>query len=326
MINNDSPNGAKYPLFSIIVPVYNTANYLPRFLKSVSDQEQNLFELILIDDGSTDGSSDICDAYVLEHNNSLCVHKVNAGVSSARNQGLDIAQGLYVWFCDSDDCLVPNALQTLSELIKPNYPKLINVPVEKINSELCVTGYIPAALPSVTADMGPIQCNDYLYPFSHVVLRNVIKDERFDTGLALQEDRDFFYRICWLAAGDTASIEVPLYRYLVTRQDSATNRVSAAMLIDSANVQYRILSEEKRRGHLMPALRLFSISCLRSLSRLYRMGASDAEVLEIVQLLLLAKGDTAELGLCLRALYWAAIKMPTLFCLISKVYGLVRRS
>ena len=95
-------------IVSIIVPVYNAEPYLRRCVDSVLAQSFTNWELILIDDGSTDRSGIICDEYALEDNRINVIHKVNGGVSSARNMGLKMARGTWVTFIDSDDTIGEN--------------------------------------------------------------------------------------------------------------------------------------------------------------------------------------------------------------------------
>lgn len=91
------------PKISVIVPVYNVEPYLKRCLDSIINQSMNEIEILVIDDGSTDGSGKICDEYAKLDNRIRVIHQVNGGLSHARNVGLDIAQGKYVMFVDSDD-------------------------------------------------------------------------------------------------------------------------------------------------------------------------------------------------------------------------------
>ena len=102
------------PIVSVIVPVYNTEKYLPECIESVLFQSYTDFELLLIDDGSTDGSGLICDEYARKDFRIKVVHKSNGGVSSARNEGLDIARGEYVCFVDSDDWVCKDYLKKFS--------------------------------------------------------------------------------------------------------------------------------------------------------------------------------------------------------------------
>lgn len=98
------------PLISIIIPVYNTEKYIRRCIDSVIAQSYKEWELILVDDGSTDKSGEICDEYAEKDERIRVFHKTNGGASSARNVGLDNATGDWVYFCDSDDELPLNAM------------------------------------------------------------------------------------------------------------------------------------------------------------------------------------------------------------------------
>ena len=91
------------PVISVIVPVYNTAQWLPRCLDSIRAQTFDNWECLLVDDGSSDGSGAICDEYAMRDPRFVVIHKANGGVSSARNAGLAAARGSYIQFVDSDD-------------------------------------------------------------------------------------------------------------------------------------------------------------------------------------------------------------------------------
>ena len=96
---------------SVTVPVYNVQNYLAKCIESVLAQTYKNFELILVDDGSTDCSSQICDCYQQKDSRIKVIHKDNGGLSSARNAGLDVSEGKYIYFLDSDDYIEPNLLE-----------------------------------------------------------------------------------------------------------------------------------------------------------------------------------------------------------------------
>ena len=91
------------PLISIIVPVYNVEKYLEKCINSILDQSYKKIEIILVDDGSKDRSGKICDEYKDKYKNIKVIHKANAGLGFARNSGLDVIEGEYVTFVDSDD-------------------------------------------------------------------------------------------------------------------------------------------------------------------------------------------------------------------------------
>ncbi len=101
---------------SIIIPVYNVEAYLSRCIDSLLDQGLQSYEMILVDDGSTDRSSIICDGYAKKYINIHVIHKENAGLGMARNSGIDIAEGKYLAFVDPDDFLDSGYLDRLFRL------------------------------------------------------------------------------------------------------------------------------------------------------------------------------------------------------------------
>ncbi len=105
------------PLISVIVPIYNVEEYLSGCLESILSQNFSDFEIICIDDGSTDESGSILEMYASKDSRIRTVHQENKGLSSARNVGLDMARGEYIAFCDSDDYYHPDFLKKLYETI-----------------------------------------------------------------------------------------------------------------------------------------------------------------------------------------------------------------
>lgn len=105
--------GEKKKLVSVIIPVYNTEQYLSECIDSVIRQTYRSLEIILIDDGSTDRSPQICDQYAKEDMRIQVIHQPHQGVSTARNAGLSVLQGEYVVFCDSDDRMECNMIECL---------------------------------------------------------------------------------------------------------------------------------------------------------------------------------------------------------------------
>lgn len=101
------------PIISVIVPVYNTSKYLARCLDSLTNQTFDRMEIILVDDGSTDSSPEICDSYAAGFSNVKCIHKENGGIDSARNAGLSVATGEFVSFVDSDDFVDKSMCESL---------------------------------------------------------------------------------------------------------------------------------------------------------------------------------------------------------------------
>ena len=105
-------------IISIIIPIYNRAAYLDRCITSSLNQDGVSTEIILVDDGSTDDSLSICQSYAKLHSNIKVILQDNNGLSSARNTGLNQATGEYIFFQDSDDCLVDNTLRVLFQALE----------------------------------------------------------------------------------------------------------------------------------------------------------------------------------------------------------------
>lgn len=105
------------PLISIIVPVYNVQDYVGECVESLCRQTYTNLEIVLVDDGSTDGSAEVCDEYACRDERIRVIHQRNRGLSGARNVGLDNIQGEYIAFVDSDDLVMPNYVDVLYGLL-----------------------------------------------------------------------------------------------------------------------------------------------------------------------------------------------------------------
>lgn len=181
------------PLLSIIVPVYNVEKCLNKCIDSILAQTYKNFELILIDDGSTDKSGVICDVYSNLDKRIIVLHKENGGVSTARNIGLDIAKGDYITFADSDDFVHKEWLE--------NYISVLNNEDIVIQGFIGIEGkketksYIPTSN-SITREQIIIELitND-VYGYSVVKLfkNSIIKEHhiRFDINSNFREDEQF---------------------------------------------------------------------------------------------------------------------------------------
>ena len=116
-------------VLSIIVPVYNVEKYLKTCINSLLEQKLDAYEIILVDDGSTDSSGGICDEYAKKHEKIQVIHKKNGGLSSARNTGIENAVGKYIGFVDSDDYIMPEMYKNLIEV------------AEKCNAQMVMSRY-----------------------------------------------------------------------------------------------------------------------------------------------------------------------------------------
>lgn len=186
---------------SIIVPVYNSEEYLDRCLNSILDQEFPSFEVILVDDGSTDSSPLICDRYSGTDPHFITVHQENSGVSAARNTGLNMAQGEYVMFVDSDDALLPYALEDMinsmtdEDVVIGGYGTFIdNVPVIEKKPEI-TKSYKGSDYPYFFQENLTRNCEMLDSPWAKLFKRKVIGDTRFHEDLNYAEDKLFVFEI-----------------------------------------------------------------------------------------------------------------------------------
>lgn len=112
-------------IISVIVPVYNVADYLPQCIESLLAQTYEALEIILIDDGSTDASGKICDDYAVKDSRIRVIHQKNGGAANAKNTGLRVATGEYLAFVDSDDWVEPDAYAHMLNLLKHENAEVI---------------------------------------------------------------------------------------------------------------------------------------------------------------------------------------------------------
>lgn len=195
---------------SIIIPVHNAVNYIYKTVDSVISQKYNNYEIILVDDGSTDGSSKLCDDLLSD--NILCIHQVNGGVSKARNIGLSIATGEYILFLDSDDYLDKDALKILmsvanlndSDIIICNFAYDYGNKLVNLNSQCSEQNYSRNDLELIITQLLPngilSNIGTKLYRKSMLIDYDIKFDERFSIYeditfclKALQVSRNIYY-------------------------------------------------------------------------------------------------------------------------------------
>ena len=126
----------KQPLVSIIVPVYNAADYLDRCLNSILQQTYHNIQLILVNDGSKDNSLEVCSKFAKQDARVIILDKKNSGVSDSRNKGIALAKGKYLQFVDSDDWLVPTATEKLVESAETHHCEMVIAPFYRVVGRL----------------------------------------------------------------------------------------------------------------------------------------------------------------------------------------------
>lgn len=228
-------------MISIIVPVYNVEDYLERCVKSIQSQSYGDWELLLIDDGSTDKSGEICDYYARIDSRIKSFHKKNGGQSSARNFGLDYARGSHVTFCDSDDWLANNFLETCmkelekynADIVTANYYAFYNekkiIPIFASNGDVQVFNNEKALKKLLENDGTSSSVCGRIYKkeiFNHI---------RFQNGM-LFEDAAISYKL-FINSHKTVFIPRPLMFYF-QREGSTMSRRDKKIRLDEIKASY----------------------------------------------------------------------------------------
>ncbi len=240
---------------SVIIPVYQVEKYLERCVDSVLDQSYIDYEIILVDDGSTDRSSEICDDYAHTHNNVLVVHKQNGGLSSARNDGLKVATGEYVLFVDSDDLIHFKTLEIeLSLLEKFNAQAVISSMKrfkreEEINlfAEIDISNY--QVLNGTEVQLGffnnPNVAN-YVTTCGHLFSKSLFDDIQFPEG-RLFEDEYVSYKL-YYECERVVVFDEPLYFYYMN-DAGITQNLDLDKRFDEYDAQMERMYFYKKHGN-----------------------------------------------------------------------------
>lgn len=211
---------------SIIVPVYNVEKYLRECLDSISLLKAVTWEAILVDDGSTDTSGQICDEYAKQDSRFRVIHQKNAGVSAARNAGLDAAKGEWIWFVDSDDSINPDFEISNPEVLDDADYVLFDMRKFRDGEELNSLGHQKSTVKfadlSKNDFLCKFQCNHHQRLFYKKTWVMIEHHQRlaFSLGTRVGEDLEFQYKYL-TRCQRPARLDAVLYNYRL-REGSAT--------------------------------------------------------------------------------------------------------
>lgn len=231
---------------SVIVPVYNVEAYLERCVESILHQTYTNFELILINDGSTDSSGKICDDLANQYENIKVYHIENAGVSNARNMGIQLATGSWVTFIDSDDFVTQDYLATLASAVEGLNVGFVIAPLHHIKNGI-VTDLPPHSgkteLWSTEETMKELlmTTRTSFFPVAKLFKRDLLADEKFNTNYHLAEDALFLTELLLKTRCSSVFIDKPIY-YYDHREGSATTSVNR-YVFDTIEVYKQIIAQ-----------------------------------------------------------------------------------
>lgn len=212
-------------MISIIIPVYNIRNYIKYSVESILQQDFTDYEIILVDDGSSDGSSDICDKYGNNHSQIKVIHQTNGGLSAARNTGIKASVGEYILFLDGDDYLSDGALRLLANLVSGSEQQLDFIQYKYDE----VTQYTPHYIQEEKPKLNLVQDRHEMYnklftlggigasACTKLIHRNILTELKFKEGI-IHED-EYFTTHLIERSQNVGYIDSALYNY-VCRENS----------------------------------------------------------------------------------------------------------
>lgn len=247
------------PMVSVIVPVYNAEQTLRRCVASILEQQFTDLELLLVDDGSTDASGEICDEFAARDARVTVLHQENAGVSAARNHALDQANGTYLQFLDSDDWITPDATRSLVRAAETHHCDLVIADFYRVVGErLSRKGDIDED-GLLTREEYAAHMMENPADFYYGVLWNKLYRRELVERYQLRMDpdiswcEDFLFNLEYIRRADRFyALSVPIYYYVKTRGSLASQSLSISktvkmklMIFESYHQFYKdVLDEE----------------------------------------------------------------------------------
>lgn len=241
-------------LVSVIIPVYNVEKYLENSIDSVCAQSHRNLEIILVNDGSTDSSGELCDLAAEKDKRITVLHKHNGGVSAARNWGLDHAHGQYVSFMDSDDVYAPYAVEALLRVCREHDAEIAVGDYQDFKEDPVLFDKKPSSAPQVyhrrEALMQMIGKDHIKYTLvnNKIYRADIFKNLRFLEG-KIHEDEDFMYQAIYQAE-KIVDLHQTVYGYRsrpesITTSDYSEKRMSVMEIARKRTEFFKAHGEDK---------------------------------------------------------------------------------
>lgn len=220
-------------LISIIVPVYNAEKTLDRCVAALVGQTYRNLEIILVNDGSKDGSLEICRRFAAEDSRIRVIDKPNGGVSSARNAGLDAAGGEFVMFCDSDDWAEPDWCKTLRSAYRPEMLVMCGYFIE--GEQTVLPHEIKAKEENELyskSDFCALSSSGFNVPWNKIYLRSILEDKKIRFDCRIKNGEDYLFNVQYLSAvaGDIHFLNRSVFHYVWPTGDSLSSKVESGDL------------------------------------------------------------------------------------------------
>lgn len=212
-------------LISIIVPIYNMATWLDRCIQSLTNQTYTTLEIILVDDGSTDNSLQLCKQYAEQDSRIIVINKSNGGQGSARNSALDIAQGQYIGFVDPDDWVALDMYAYMFNLLQQGHADIVQIGWIETSTDIIPSAHISKEQNFYTNKEALsllVQGSDKLNTSvcNKLFSAQIIKNLRF-TEVRAYEDDEFVYKAAWRAS-KIITDNTPKYFYFIRGNSTMT--------------------------------------------------------------------------------------------------------
>lgn len=311
---------------SVIVPVFNSENFLSACIDSIIQQTYKNLEIILIDDGSIDKSPQICDEYAKKDSRIVVIHQENAGVSSARNKGLDIATGDLITFVDSDDTIDKDMYEFLIDLMFSNeadvshcgYKRVCNGSVKPINDTKAIL---------VQNKMEALSClvSGRIFTgalWNKLIKKNVIEKIRFIENIKINEDILFCFET-FMGSSKIVFADYPKYNYLEHESSTSEVKKQEKLYKDRCFVNEcihnRLLSTE-----LNYIARNRYLSSLISYYR-YCVKYNKPKAIKIKNKILVLADDMKNLGKKMHISVWLIKFCPFVYRIVYSIYDRIRK-
>lgn len=231
-------------LISVIVPVYNVERYLERCIESILNQTYKNIEIILVNDGSVDGSGVICDNYAMKNENIEVIHKKNEGAALARNVGIATAKGEYIGFVDGDDYVEPTMFEQLLEVMRKNKVRLSICNFfcqDEDGNQIELNESVPIENEVISAREASLRLQlrngwPYVVPWNKLYHKSLVNSNYFPAG-KYYEDEFVIAQLFWNAK-EVACTNSKEYHYIYMRKSGATESNNLIRRMDALEAIY----------------------------------------------------------------------------------------